>query len=147
MNEEHVDIRITRTGKKKTRSILDTILADEAKTFPLDDDHECMHEYDVERAFQYSLKKNPILERLEPNQEEEREEAHPEAVLTYSKTLRPMMRDVSGALEQRGQVRIRRFDRGDEIVWLVQVDRRRAKFLDKIFSDFITFLKRAFLAE
>lgn len=143
-NEEHVDIRITRTGKKKTRNILDSVLAVEEKAFPLDDDHECM--FETEREYEYVLKKNPILERLK-RQEPEEEPSHPEAVPTHSQTLRPVLRDMTEALEQRGEFRIRRYDRGDEVVWVVQIDRQRARFLDRIFTDFIRYLRRALNAD
>jgi hypothetical protein len=142
-NEEHVDIRITRTGKRKTSGILDRILEiKEERSFPLREDHDCMYEDDTERAFQYSLKKNPILERLEEDEPEE-----PRREPFYSQTLKPILRDATGAMEQRGKLRIRRFDRGDEVVWVVQIDCERARFLDRIFSDFIAFLRRAFNAE
>ena len=143
-NEEHVDIRITRTGKRKTSGILDRILEiNEERGFPSSEDHDCMYEDDTERAFQYSLKRNPILERLEREDEPEEPRREP----FYSQTLKPMLRDATGAVEQRGRLRIRRFDRGDEVVWVVQIDRQRARFLDRIFSDFIAFLRRAFNAE
>jgi hypothetical protein len=142
-NEEHVDIKITRTGKRKTSSILDKILdINEERSFPTREDHDCMYEYDSERAFQYSLKRNPILERLERDEEPE-----PHREPFYSETLKPMLRDTTGAMEQRGRLRIRGYDRGDEIVWVFQIDRQRARFLDRVFSDFIAFLRRAFSAK
>jgi hypothetical protein len=146
-SEEHVDIRITRTGKRKTSSILDRILEiNEDQSFPSTQEHDCMYEDDSENAFQYSLKRNPILERLE--QEKAQDQAQePRSEPIYSETLEPMLRDVTGAMEQRGRLRIRRYDRGEEVVWVVQIDRQRARFLDRIFSDFIAFLRRAFNAE
>jgi hypothetical protein len=142
-NEEHVDIRITRTGKRKTSSILERILeTQEERGFPSREDHDCMYEDDSERAFQYSLKRNPIIERLAEDEPEE-----PRREPFYSQTLKPMLRDATGAMEQRGRLRIRRYDRGDEVVWVVQIDSQRARFLDRIFSDFIAFLRRAFNAE
>jgi hypothetical protein len=146
-NEEHVDIRITRTGNRKTSGILEKILeTQEDRSFPSREDHDCMYEEDSERAFQYSLKRNPILERLE--QEEAQDQAQePREETVYSQTLKPMLRDATGALEQRGRLRIRRYDRGEEVVWVVQIDRRRARFLDRIFSDFVAFLRRTFNAE
>jgi hypothetical protein len=141
VNEEHVDIRITRTGKKKRSNIVGSLL-ETGLGFPAIDDHECMYEDDLERVFQYSLKKNPILERFEKQDEAE---SFTEPV--FSQTLKPMTSDVTGAVEQRGRLRIRRYDRGDEVVWVVQIDRLRARFLDRIFSDFIAFLRRTFNAE
>jgi hypothetical protein len=139
--EEHVDIQIRRTGKRKSRSIFDDILrTEEEREFP-SDDHECMFEHDSERTFEYLLTKNPIVERLGRDENHHQEEA-----LTYEDTLKPMLRDAAGALEQRGEVRFRRYQKGSQIVWVVQVDRRRARFLDRIISDFIAFLKRAFNA-
>jgi hypothetical protein len=144
-NEERVDIRITRTGKRKTSNILDNILeTKEERTFP---SNECMFEEDSQRSFEYSLKKNPIIEPLREEEYDRRDARNFDSGLTYSKTLRPMLRDMTGAVEQRGQLRIRRYDRADEVVWVVQIDRNRAKFLDRTFSDFIAFLKQAFNAE
>jgi hypothetical protein len=144
VNEEHVDIRITRTGKKKRSNIVGSLL-ETGLGFPAIDDHDCMYEDDLERVFQYSLKKNPILERMQRQDETEDEAPFTEPV--YSQTLKPMTRDATGAMEQRGRLRIRRYDRGNEVVWVVQIDRLRARFLDRIFSDFIAFLRRTFNAE
>jgi len=139
--EEHVDIQIRRTGKRKSHSIVDDILrTEEEREFP-SDDHECMFEHDSERTFEYSLSKNPIVERFGRDEDHHREEA-----LTYERTMKPMFRDAAGALEQRGEVRFRRYEKRDQIVWVVQVARRRARFLDRLISDFIAFLKRAFNA-
>jgi hypothetical protein len=147
-NEEHVDIRITRTGNRKTSNILERILdAKEDLRFPSNDDHECMYEDDLERVFQYSFRKNPILEHLPKEGETEEEGQPPQSPPIYPQTLKPMQRDVTGAVEQRGRLRTRRYDRGDEVVWVVQIDRHRARFLDRIFSDFMAFLRRAFNAE
>jgi hypothetical protein len=145
-SEEHVDIRITRTGKKKRSSIVSNVL-ETGRGFPTADDHDCMYEDNLERVFQYSLRKDPILERLQKEEETEDEGQPPQTPPIYSQTLKPMLRDVTGAVEQRGQLRIRRYDRGDEVVWVVQIDRHRARFLDRVFSDFIAFLRRYFNAE
>lgn len=139
--EEHVDIQIRRTGKRKSHSIIDDILrTEEEREFP-SNDHECMFEDDSQRTIQYSLSKNPIIERLHREADQ-----NPGEFLTYKHSLKPMLRDAAGALEQRGEVRFRRYERGDQTVWVVQVDRRRAKFLDRIISDFIAFLKQTFNA-
>jgi hypothetical protein len=139
--EEHVDIQIRRTGKRAKRSIIDDILrVEEERAFPFDD-HECMFEQDSERTFEYVLSKNPIVERLGRDEDHHREEA-----LTFEHTMKPILRDTAGALEQRGEVRFRRYEKRDQIVWVIQVDRRRARFLDRIISDFIAFLKRTFNA-
>jgi hypothetical protein len=138
-NEEHVDIRITRTGKKNRSSILSNIL--ETGRFPTTDDHECMYEDDLERVFQYSLRKNPILERLEKEEQHEGEAPFTEPV--YSQTLKPVLGDFAGAAEQRDQLRFRRYPREKEVVWVVQIDRKRARFLDRIFFDLMALLRRA----
>jgi len=150
-NEEHVDIRITRTGKRKTSSILEKILeAQGEQTFPSTEDHDCMFEDSSERAFQYSLKRNPILERLKQEETQEEiqdDEQEPRLEPVYSQTLKPMLQDVIGAFEQKRRLRIRRYDRGEEVVWVVQIDRQRARLLDCVFSDFIGFLRRSFSPE
>jgi hypothetical protein len=136
-DEERVNISITRTGKKKTSNIVDEVLGTKReRTFPAD---ECMFEENSEKSFEYSLRKNPVAERFTESEEHD-------SGLTYSQTLRPMLQDMTGAMEQRGELRISRYDRGDEIVWVLQVDRKRAHFLDKTFSDFIAYIKRAFSA-
>ena len=142
-NDERVDIKITRTGKRKESGIVEDILARNTP-FPSD---ECMFEEDSHRSFENSLKKNPVTLWKDEDEHDDIDVRNPESDLTYSQTLKPLLRDMKGALEQRGQLRIRRYDRGDEIVWVVQIDPHRAKFLDRIFMDFVTFLKRTFNAE
>jgi hypothetical protein len=140
-DEERVNISITRTGKKKTSNIVNEVLGTKReRTFPAD---ECMFEENSERSFEYSLKKDRGVGLWKD--EDELKESDPSG-LTYSHTLTPVLKDMTGAMEQRGQLRIRRYDRGDEIVWVVQIDRNRANFLDRTFADFIAFIKRAFNA-
>ncbi len=138
-DERDLSIRIKRTSNKRTRSILQDIFTQNAK-FPADD--ECMFENNSQISFERLLKRNPIVEQHEPEEENEDDE-----YLTYSETLKPMMRDMTGAFEQRGELKIDRYEGNNEVVWVVRIDNRRARFLDRIFADFIAFLKRAFNAE
>jgi len=135
-NEEQVDIRITRTGKRKDNSVVEKILTDD-RPFPTDG---CMFEEDSRRSFESWVKKSPVELWKDEDQRYGSD-------LTYSQTLKPLLHDMQGVLQQRGQVRIRRYDKANEIVWVIQVDPHRAKFLDRIFMDFFAFLKRAFNAE
>jgi hypothetical protein len=144
MNEEKIDISITRRGKKVRNDLLQEMLSEKQPSFPQNEDHECMFEEKTERSVEYSLKKNPVVGPWKD--EDEHEDSSPDPDLTYSQTLKPMLTDMTGAMEQRGQMRIRRYDRGDEIVWVVQIDRNRAGFLDKTFANFIAFIRRAFNA-
>jgi len=139
-DEKDLSIRIKRTSNKHTRSILQDIFRQHEK-FPADD--ECMFENDSRVSFQRLLKRNRITEQ---NESEEEEDEDDEDYLTYSETLKPMMRAMTGALEQRGELKIDRYERSNAVVWVVRIDNRRARFLDRIFADFIAFLKRAFNA-
>jgi hypothetical protein len=139
-DERDLSIRIKRTSNKHAGSILHDIFMGNEK-FPADD--ECMFENDSWTSFKRLLKRNPIVEHGESDEEEGGDENY----LTYSETLKPMMRDMTGALEQRGELKIERRERSNTVEWVVLIDNHRAKYLDRIFADFIGFLKRAFNAE
>jgi len=139
-DERDLSIRIKRTSNKHTRNILHDIFTENEK-FPADD--ECMFENDSWTSLKRILKQNPIVQHDESDEEEDGDENY----LTYSETLKPMMRDMTGALEQRGELKIERRERNNAVEWIVLIDNHRAKFLDRIFADFIAFLKRAFNAE
>jgi hypothetical protein len=137
-DERDLSIRIKRSSNKHTRNTLHDIFTEK---FPADD--ECMFENDSWTSFKRLLNRNPIVEHDESDEEEDGDHNY----LTYSETLKPMMRDMTGALQQRGELKIERRERNNAVEWVVLIDNRRAKYLDRIFADFIAFLKRAFNAE
>jgi len=144
MNEEKdISIRIRQTGKKSSGTRFTDFFTERSLT----EDPDCI--FKQESTVERFLKKNPIIERLEHEDEPEDEETEDgsDETLTSSTTLKPLFTDVTGVLEHRGEVKIRRYDRKNEVIWVVQIDRGRAKFLDRVFADFIAFLKRAFNAE
>jgi hypothetical protein len=133
-DERDLSIRIKRTSSKRTGSILDELFA--SQKFPGDD--ECMFENNSRVSFERVPKRNPIVEQNEPEEDEN------EDYLTFSQTLKPVMHDVTGTLEQRGQLNIERHEQKNTVTWVIQVDNRRARFLDRIIEDFIARLKRTF---
>lgn len=143
-DEKDISIRIRQTGKKATGNIFTDFFTERS----ISQDPECI--FKQESRSKRILSKNPVLERLESEDDEHEDQENEEETdetLTYSTTLKPMLRDISGALEQRGELRIRRYEKDDDVVWVVRIDRHRARFLDRIFSDFIAFLRRNFNAE
>jgi hypothetical protein len=143
-DEKDISIRIRQTGKKATGNIFSDFLAERSSS---SQDPECI--FERESRIERMLDKNLVIERLETGDKKEGQgnEEETNETLTYSTTLKPMMRDITGALEERGELRIRRYERDNDVVWVVRIDRHRAKFLDRIFTDFIAFLKHSFNAE
>lgn len=101
--------------------------------------------FNQEPSVKQVLRKHPIIQPW--ISEDEHEDEENDERVSYSTTLKPMMRDITGALEQRGELKIDRYERSNAVVWVIRIDKRRAKFLDRILADFIAFLKRAFNAE
>lgn len=143
-DEKDISIRIRQTGKKATGNIFTDFLSEHSSS---SQDPECI--FERESRSERMLGKNLVIERLESDDEKESQgnEEETDETVTYSTTLKPMMRDITGALERRGELRIRRYERDDDVVWVVHIDRHRARFLDRIFTDFIAFLKHSFNAE
>ena len=131
-DERDLSIRIKRTSNKKTKSILDELF--ENQKFPQD---ECM----FENESQVSFRRVP---RVMTQENESNESEDDNDYVTFRQTLKPMMHDVTGALEQRGQLNIERREQKNTVTWTIQVDNRRARFLDRIVEDFMAFLKRTF---
>ena len=131
-DERDLSIRIKRTSNKKTKSILDELF--ENQKFPQD---ECM----FENESQVSFRRVPRVMTQE-NESDESEDDND--YVTFRQTLKPMMHDVTGTLEPRGKLNIERREEKNTVTWVIQVDNRRARFLDRIVEDFMAFLKRAF---
>jgi hypothetical protein len=129
-DERDLNIRIKRTSKN-SGSLLDELFGNNRK-FPADD--ECM----FENESQVSFERVPSRIQSQGDVEDENE------YVTFRKTLKPMLHDVTGAVEQRGQLNIERHEQKNTVTWIIQVDRRRARFLDRILEDFMAFLKRSF---
>jgi hypothetical protein len=127
-DERDISIRIKRTSKN-SGSLLDELF-DNTRKFPADE--ECMFENESQVSFQRMPKAR--------NADDESDENY----LTFSQTLKPMLHDITGAIEQRGQLNIERHEQKNSVTWIIQVNNRRARFLDRIIEDFIARLKRTF---
>jgi hypothetical protein len=139
-DEKDLRIHIKQAGKKSSGSAFSDLFTQRSSTQGPD----CM--FNQESSVEQFIRKRPIIEQFIPEDERDESDETDES-LTYSTTLKPMLRDMTGALEQRGELKINRYQRKNEVVWVVRIDNRRAKFLDRIFSEFIAFLKRAVNAE
>ena len=129
-DERDLSIRIKRTSKN-SGSLLDELFGNNRK-FPADD--ECMFENESQVSFER------VPSRIQSQYGVEGENDY----VTFRKTLKPMLHDVTGAVEQRGQLKIERHEQRNSVTWVIQVDNRRARFLDRIIEDFMAFLKRTF---
>lgn len=129
-DERDLSIRIKRSSKN-SGSLLDELFGNSRK-FPADD--ECMFENESQVSFERVPRRNPSPESVEDEND----------YVTFRKTLKPMLHDVTGAIEERGQLNIERHEQKNTVTWIIQVDNRRARFLDRILEDFMAFLKRSF---
>ncbi len=115
-DEEHVEIRITRSDKKRLPRIIERILRPD-EDFARHEESDCMYS-----RVGSAISADSVLEGLKSEE-------------VPTKGQETLQRESTNVSLQESGVVIRRFENTKTTLWIVESDKRQTRLLDRIFSE------------